>query len=417
MSERKRRKSYDRRVETTALQLLGASVGESSLPAPEDPLHIGVAARLALLVAGDTDGTLLLSRARDTERVERRLRLVHEAVRTVRTWEPLVAALFLTGDVCLPVRCSGKTHLLRVGADETLSLLAHPSIDLESERLAAALGAELLPCAAAADAAARLARPPVGDDGPYLEFIGAGALAAFLGLVRRWLACGFDVRASGPALEWGLEPTVLASLLSAGLDVADAVSWRHASPDEVLRWRACGFDALASETWLAQGRALAELEELGVGVEEGPWVVRWARLVGTALGTEAVVEWARFGAPVGVWGDVAGRGMRASEAPAWTAAGFHPVEVLRFAHLRVPLHDALAWREAGFTGYVAAGCLGVGMTLADACALRGLPTRQVQELWSTCRSVDRVMTSLASFAPHADAGGPVPPTSCAAPRR
>src|SRR4051794_29248044 len=195
MSERKRRRSYERRVVTGAQQLLGEAFGEDAFADPGDPLHVGVAARLALLVAGHSDGTLLLSRARDTVRVERRLRLVHEAVRTVRTWEPLVAALFLTGDVCLPVRCSGKTHVLRVGVDGTLSLPAHPSIDLESERLAAALGAELLPCAAAVDAAGRPARPPVGDDGGGTAFIGVGALASFLGLVRRWLSCGYDVRA------------------------------------------------------------------------------------------------------------------------------------------------------------------------------------------------------------------------------
>jgi hypothetical protein len=133
---------------------------------------------------------------------------------------------------------------------------------------------------------------------------------------------------------------------------------------EVLRWRACGFTADASTSWLSQGRTLAELEELGVAADEGPWVVRWARLVGTALGSEAVVEWARFGAPVGVWGEV--------------------------AHLRVPLREALTWRDAGFTAYVAAGCLGVGMTLADACALRGLPTRQVQEAWREHPSIDVV---------------------------
>src|SRR3954452_20215401 len=106
MGERKRRRSYDRRVETAVKQLLGSGLGEDACPDPADPLHVGVAARLALLVAGHADGTLLLSRARDTERVERRPRLQHEAVRTVRMWQPSAAAAFLLGDVCLPVRCS-----------------------------------------------------------------------------------------------------------------------------------------------------------------------------------------------------------------------------------------------------------------------------------------------------------------------
>src|SRR5690242_13482485 len=86
MSERRRRRAYDRRVETAVQQLLGFGYGDDACPDPDDPLHVGVAARLALLVAGDGDGRLLLSRARDIERVERRLRLQHEAVRTVRQW-------------------------------------------------------------------------------------------------------------------------------------------------------------------------------------------------------------------------------------------------------------------------------------------------------------------------------------------
>src|SRR3954470_24298031 len=113
MSERKRRRSYDRRVFTAAQQLLGGAFGEDAFADPADPLHVGVAARLALLVAGHADGTLLLSRARGTERVERRPRLQYEAGRTVRVWQPSAAAAFLLGDVCLPVRCSGKTHTLR----------------------------------------------------------------------------------------------------------------------------------------------------------------------------------------------------------------------------------------------------------------------------------------------------------------
>lgn len=91
-----------------------------------------------------------------------------------------------------------------------------------------------------------------------------------------------------------------------------------------------------------------------------------------------------------VWGEVASRGVRAADAQRWLAAGFSSVEVLRCAHLRVGIDEALRWRGQGFTGFVAAGCLGVGMTLEDACALRGLPTREVQDAWRTVRSVDGV---------------------------
>ncbi len=103
------------------------------------------------------------------------------------------------------------------------------------------------------------------------------------------------------------------------------------------------------------------------------------------------MEWAAFGVPVGVWGEAASRGLRATQVPAWLDAGFQPVEVLRCAKLSVPLEQAVRWRDAGFTAYVATGCLGVGMTLADACALRGLSTKQVQRLWSECGSVGAVL--------------------------
>ena len=168
------------------------------------------------------------------------------------------------------------------------------------------------------------------------------------------------------------------------------MSWRTSSTAEVLRWRELGIDALGAESWLGQGRALAELEEHRVAPNEGAWMIRWARLVGSRIPTEAVIEWARFGVPVGVWGEIASRGMRATEAADWVAAGFSSVEVLRYAHLRVPLAEALRWQGEGFTGFVAAGCLGVGMTLEDACALRGLPTREVQDAWRDLRSVEGV---------------------------
>ena len=49
----------------------------------------------------------------------------------------------------------------------------------------------------------------VADDGARGEFIGAGALASFLGLVRRWLRQGYDVLASEAAVVMGLEPSEL----------------------------------------------------------------------------------------------------------------------------------------------------------------------------------------------------------------
>ena len=72
--------------------------------------------------------------------------------------------------------------------------------------------------------------------------------------------------------------------------------------------------------------------------------------------------------------------------PTSPVAGFS-----RLAYWLLAAHGPKDAALATPTAYVATGCLGVGLTLADACALRGLPTKQVQQLWTRCGSVDAVL--------------------------
>ena len=306
---------------------------------PAGELPAGVAARLALLVAiGEDPGILSRARYSPEQRAARKA-LLDDAVASGRTID-------LRATVTLPVRCRTRVHQVRLGADGTVVPLAHPDADLESERVFASLGGTLLPCLLAVEEAGCYWPPPVADDGPRCGAIEAGELLAFVARCRTWLATGRELIDCGTALEMGIEPAKVEGHLAAA--------------------------------------------------GSGKWLTRWARVAGGGLTIDELAEWAAFGLPVGVWGETASRGFRAADVPMWTSAGFSPVEVLRFAHLRVPLHEAIAWRDERFTAYVATSYLGVGITLADACALRGLPVREVQEAWPRCGSVAAVRELLAS---------------------
>jgi hypothetical protein len=296
----------------------------------------------------------------------------------------------LLAPVTLPVRCGRPAHRVSLEADDSVVLEAHPDLDADTERVAASLGGELLPCLRAADEADLSWPPPVADDGPRLVGIEAGELLSFVRVARSWLRLGYDLPACADALELGVRHDQVDGHLGLGLDVATAVQWLSVPPYDALRWHSIGFSRDDVALWTEQGRTVEQAEDAAAAAGDGRWLARWARIAGSRQPADALAEWASFGVPVGVWGEAASRGLRAREVPAWLAAGFQPVEVLRYAHLRVPLSEAVTWRDAGFTAYVANGCLGVGMTLDDACALRGLPIRQVQEAWRACRSVSAV---------------------------
>lgn len=358
---------------------------------PEGSLPMGVAARLALVWAGRVDRSLLTGGAGrgNEETKEARRELLSQGVGEG-------ALLDLLGSVSLPVRCGRAHHWIRLEPDDSLVAVMHVGLDLDTERVAASLGGDLLPCVGAIDNALASWSPPVADDGPRLVGIEAGELLAFVLAARRWLRRGYDLTSCAPALEFGIEHGDVDAHLGLGMRVASAVEWRGVPPYVALRWDALGFSRADVDLWTSQGRTLEEAEDAATAAGNGRWLARWARIAGRGLPAEELAEWACFGVPVGVWGEAAARGLRARDVPAWLAEGFQPVEVLRYAHLRVPLPEAVTWRDAGFTAYVATGYLGVGMTLGDADALRGLPTKQVQELWPACRSVEVVLAAVAS---------------------
>lgn len=354
-----------------------------------DPLPVGVAARLGLLLAASRDFAVLtgaMLRGTPDQQKERRA-LLRESAAAAGTFE-------VDATVSVPVRCGRGVHRLELRPDGFLST-AHPDLDVEGERVAAALGGELLPCVREIVAARAWWEPPVAFDGaPSQPSITAGELLAFVITCRTWLARGFTLSDSAQAVERGLAYEQIQPHLDRGLDLCAAAEWSLIRADRAVRWVAIGFSASDAKLWLSQRRTLAEAEAAAQAAGGGRWLARWARVTGNALDSPAVAAWASVGLPVGVWGEVASRGVRAEEAGDWLVAGFTPVEVLRYSHLKVALDEALTWRQQGFTAYVAAGCLGVGMTLADACALRGLPTRDVQDAWRHCGSVEEVRSEV-----------------------
>ena len=360
---------------------------------PLGQLPAGVTARLALVWAGGQDAALLsggAARGNEATQIARRQLLTDAIARA--------GEVDVLGPVSLQLRCGRARHTVRLDTDGTVVPLAHPDVDMDAERVAASLGGELLPCLRAVDEAAYSWAPPVADDGPRLAGgIETGELLAFVLTVRTWLGAGHGLLSCAPALELGVPREEIARHLDLGLDVPTAVHWRAVVPSVAVRWQAVGFSRSDVELWCEQGRTLEQAEQAAAAAGDGRWLARWARIAGSGQSAEALAEWAAFGVPVGVWGEAASRGLRAPEVPAWLAAGFQPVEVLRYAHLRVHLAQAVRWQQAGFTAYVATGCLGVGMTLADACALRGLPTKQVQQLWTECGSVEAVLEATASM--------------------
>ena len=371
--------------------LLAVKIGQQREPQTTPPGEVpaGVAARLALVWTGSQDAAVLTGGVKRGTRDDQagRRALLERAVAEY-------CSLDLQGPIELPVLCGKAVHRVRLEADGTLAAVTHPSLDIGLERVAVSLGGELLPCLQAIDDAHRSWPPPVAEDG-RLEPIGVGELLAFVGTCRSWLDRGYDLPTAGTALDQGVGYDDVAEHLAVGLALPTAIEWSRVAPGDAVRWVALGFAFSDAQVWLEQRRTLEQLEA-AAGEGDARWLARWARITGAQVSVEALAEWASFGMPVGVWGEAASRGLRASEVPVWLAAGFEAVEVLRYAHLRVSVAEAVAWRAAGFTAYAATGCLGVGMTLDDACAVRGLPTKAVQNAWRQCGSVAAVLEALAS---------------------
>ena len=394
MTSRREDERYDRRVYAGVLELLGALSHRDSMSLPNDRLPVPVAARLALIVAGIRDPVAVSAPKPGTPAYDRQVDVLQTAITTVRRWQLGEAESLLSPSVDLPQRCGKARHVVRLTTSGSMQRPGHPHLDLALEAVSAALGGDLPECVRAHPSAAPLWPPPVADDGFRATRISAGELLAFVELVRMWFAEGYDLWSAAPALLLAVEPVELRGHLALGLPVSDALAWRGCAAEDVGRWQACGFDADDASTWRSQRRTLEELEASVDRVPDRRWLARWAQLVGPNVDTEAVIDWAAFGLPVGVWGEAAYRGLREIDVKPWTEAGFGSVEILRYAHLRTPLGVAEQWRAEGFSAYVACSYLGVGMTLADALELQDLPMKLVLELWPSARSVDGVRKAL-----------------------
>lgn len=93
---------------------------------------------------------------------------------------------------------------MRLEPDGSLVPVDHRGLDVDTERVVASLGGQLLPCLVSIDEAHLRWSPPVADDGPRLVGISAGELFAFVRscVVER----GYDLRAAGSALDQGVAP-------------------------------------------------------------------------------------------------------------------------------------------------------------------------------------------------------------------
>jgi hypothetical protein len=380
--------SFTRRVEQVMKDLLAVPQGRhrpDTMPADGDPLPVGLAARLGVLMASKADPSVLtggLSRGTPEEQAARKQLLSESAARTL--------GFDITAPLSLPVSCGRRLHAIALEEDGSVVAVAHPGVDVVSERVAASLGGQLSTCVREVIAAGYGGPVSCTEHGPRSEPVGAGELLSFVATCRSWLSRGFTLGECALAVDRGLTHGQVQAHLDAGLDLIAAAEWVFLPAAEAVRWRAIEFGPGDVKTWQSQGRSLRDAEEAARNSGGGRWLARWARVAGRSVQSEALAAWAAMGLPVGIWGDVASRGVRAEDALTWLAEGFSSVEILRYAHLRIEISEALRWRAEGFTGFVAAGCLGVGMTLADACALRGLPTREVQDAWRRHRSVDDV---------------------------
>jgi hypothetical protein len=355
------------------------------VPTPPEQLPAGSTARLAVMWA-QTQKPDLFKGQLDRLMPERRAEAISLMELGIEAWPELD----LSDDLELPVRCGRYRHTIRLCADGTLEALSHPGVDVESERVAASLGGDLPPCITEIDAAFAAHPAPHHDLKRRPDPISAGQLLWFVRLCRSWLDHGYDVISAGEALEAGVWHSTVMPHLSCGLSISAALDWREVTPQEAAEWSELGFSPQDREVWLEQGRTLEEAALAG----GSSMLTRWARVAGARIPSPLLGEWAAFGPPSGVWGEAAARGMHPDTVRQWTDVGFRPLDVLRYAHLQVPLAEALLWREAGFSAFQACGYLGVGMSLEEAFVLRAYPSRQVQELWPRLRSPERIADML-----------------------
>src|SRR4051812_3933981 len=135
--------SFVRRVEQAMFDLLAVRRDHRRdlVPVEGDPLPIGVAARLALLVVAASDPGLLTGALRRGTSEEQKAR-GKDLGRAAGSAE----SVDLRARVAVPVRCGKRIHPVALSADGAVVAFSHPGIDVDVERVAGALGGAMLPC-------------------------------------------------------------------------------------------------------------------------------------------------------------------------------------------------------------------------------------------------------------------------------
>lgn len=146
-----------------------------------------------------------LSRCRGAVK-QRRIAAVKEAIEAGEPFDPALP-------VPLPIRCDRAWHRLRLKVDGSLTPLHHRDVDLETERIAVALGATALPCLSRLDYTACRFTSATLRRVARIEPVSPVEL---LGFVLAWRLWARPLHEVGVALEAGLTPADLA----AHLDVA-----------------------------------------------------------------------------------------------------------------------------------------------------------------------------------------------------
>lgn len=366
-------------VRKLACDLVGVGDRGSWRVEPHARPTAATAAKLAVIWAGTQDPALMAGviRKKGPDRMEAARDLLSCGA---EYW----TRLDLLGDIAIPLRCTRAVHRLVLRADDSIDAASHPGMDLELESVAVSLGGQAPACVEEAE---RQVTPSADWSVPPA----ASEVLAFLRLCRSWLRAGFELRDTGQALDKRLSHSDLAAHLAAGLDVDRAVLWRSIPPGKALAWSELGFSPIERAAWRQQGRSYADARtatDLG-----GERVTRWAAVVDTAVSAEVLGEWAAWGEPTGVWGQLASHGLRPRDVPAWLEA-FTPFDVLVYVRSGIDVAEAVRWKERGYRPSVATGFLTRGVTLEQAWALRGYPARVVQRVWHRAGSVEGVIEEL-----------------------
>lgn len=366
-------------IRKLACGLVGLSDRAAWRVEPHSRPTAATASRLAVIWAGMQDPTLMSGslRNKSPERVEAAMRLLSDGAE-------FGVGLDLLDNVVVPLRCGRATHRIALRPDDSVELLSHPDFDLELERIAVSLGGDAVVCVQEVERRVSAAEP-------WSLPPAASEVLAFVRVCRSWLRNGFALSETGHALDHGLRHEDLAAHLEAGLDIERAIAWRGIPPDKALAWSELGFSPVDRTTWRRQGRTLDEARSAtGIGGER---VMRWAAVLDPSVPAHVVGEWAAWGEPTGVWGQLASQGLRVADVPGWVAA-FTPVDVLVYVRSGMPLDEALRWKQYGYRPSVATGFFTRGISLEEAWALRSYPARLVQQVWPRTGSVEAVVHEL-----------------------